>query len=54
MGARRTASAAIRKEVARKGLTRQRAVRRAEYLGMTRVDAVAEIEQIRQALDLED
>ncbi|ATC32509.1 hypothetical protein CA606_09195 [Caulobacter vibrioides] len=52
--ARRTASAAIRKEVSRKGLSRQRAVRRAENLGMTRVDAVAEIEQLRQALDLED
>lgn len=51
---RRTASAAIRKEVARKGLTGRRAVRRAEHLGMTRVDAEAEIEQIRQALDLED
>jgi len=51
---KRTASAALRKEVKAKGLSDRRALHRAKHMGLSRVDAQGEIDALRAALDLED
>lgn len=52
--AKRTGIAALRKEMRSKGLSDRRALSRGTHMGLSRVDAQAEIEALRSALDLED
>jgi hypothetical protein len=51
---KRTATARLRKEASTKALSPRQAARRAQHLGLTSVDAQAEIDQLREALDIED